>query len=76
MRTTVTLDDDVAAEVERLRREDGLGVSSAINQLLRSSLARPEAPAPYVHTAHPMGMRVDVADVGAVIDLLDQTDEQ
>lgn len=75
MRTTVSLDDDVAAEVERLRRQDGLGVSAAINQLARSGAARPKQRRPYVHRSHPMGMRVDVANIGEVLDLLDHLDE-
>lgn len=34
MRTTVVIDSDVAAEVERLRRE-GMGLSEALNLLAR-----------------------------------------
>ena len=32
MRTTVALDDDVVAAVERVRRERGLGLSEALNE--------------------------------------------
>lgn len=35
MRTTFTLDDDVVPEVERLRREEGIGISEAVNRLIR-----------------------------------------
>lgn len=35
MRTTFTLDDDVVSEVERLRREEGIGISEAVNRLIR-----------------------------------------
>src|SRR4051794_32418857 len=38
MRTTVTLADDVAAAVDRLRREEGLGLSEAVNKLARAGL--------------------------------------
>ena len=53
MRTTVTLADDVAAEVARIRRERGVGVSEAVNELARLGMAsRPPSPQ-YVHrTAH------------------------
>ncbi len=39
MRTTVTLDPDVAAAVSHLRTERGIGVSAAINDLVRRGLA-------------------------------------
>lgn len=39
MRTTVTLADDVATAVERVRRERGVGVSEAVNDLVRAGLA-------------------------------------
>jgi hypothetical protein len=71
MRTTFTLDDDVAAAVEALRREEGVGPSEAVNRLVRRALAlRPERPQ-YEHRSRPMHARVDVADIGAVLDLLD-----
>ena len=38
MRTTVLLDDDTAAALQKLRREQGKGVSEAINELIRRRL--------------------------------------
>jgi hypothetical protein len=38
MRTTVTLDDDVAASLARLQRERGLTFREAINSTLRAGL--------------------------------------
>ena len=35
MRTTVTLDEDVAAAIERVRRERSIGLSEAVNTLVR-----------------------------------------
>jgi len=72
MRTTFTLDDDVAAEVSRLRREAGIGPSEAVNRLIRAGLGRPAEPRRYVHRSSPLGLTVDVTDVGAVLDLLDE----
>lgn len=39
MRTTVTLDDDVAAAVQRIARERGLSFKAALNSLLRAGLS-------------------------------------
>ena len=73
MRTTFTLDDDVAAEVERLRREEGLGLSQAVNRLARRGMAQPRRASKYEHRAADVGLRVDVSDIGTVLDVLDET---
>lgn len=72
MRTTVTFDDDVAAELERLRREEGLGLSEAVNRLIREGMVAPRSPAPYTHATRDLGLKVDVTDIAAVLDLLDE----
>lgn len=72
MRTTVTLGDDVAAEVSRIRRETGLGLSDAVNELARRGMAARPARSPYTHRSARLGLRVDVSDVAAVLDLLDE----
>lgn len=72
MRTTLKLDDDVVAEVERLRREEGIGLSEAVNMLIRRSLARPRRRTEYEHRSAAVGLRVDVTDIGAVLDVLDE----
>ena len=71
MRTTVTLDDDVAAEVQRLRRVSGIGLSEAVNLLVRSGMARPSERTEYRQHATDMGQRIDVTDIGGVLELLD-----
>lgn len=40
MRTTLTLDPDIATELERRRRERGTGLKQEVNDLLRAGLAR------------------------------------
>lgn len=40
MRTTLTLDPDVAAELERRIEEEGATLKSVVNQVLRLGLAR------------------------------------
>lgn len=71
MRTTVTLDDDVAAAVERLRRERHLGLSKALNELVRAGLVAPEPRKPFVQRSFDMGVGIDVTDVAEALDLLD-----
>jgi len=39
VRTTLTLDDDVAAELERRRAQRGTGLRREVNDLLRAGLA-------------------------------------
>lgn len=72
VRTTVVIDSDVAAEVERLRRE-GLGISEALNLLARRGIAaQTGAPGtPYRHRTARIGLKVDVTNVADVLDLLD-----
>lgn len=72
MRTTLTLADDVAAEVERLRREEGLGLSAALNLLARRGMVASQEAAPYVHRTADLGLKVDVSNIGEVLDLLDE----
>jgi hypothetical protein len=72
MRTTVVIDSDVAAEIERLRRH-GLGVSEALNLLARRgmSAAATAKPAKYRHRTSKIGLKVDVTSIADVLDLLD-----
>jgi hypothetical protein len=72
MRTTVVIDSDVAAEVERLRRE-GLGVSEALNLLARRGMAvqAGASEARYRHRTARIGLKIDVSNVADVLDLLD-----
>jgi hypothetical protein len=71
MRTTITFEDDTAAAIERLRRERGTGVSAAVNELVRRAILRPEPVTPFVQDTSAGHARIDVTDVGAVLELLD-----
>lgn len=44
MRTTLTLDDDVAVRLERLREERDASFKSIVNEALRRGLERMEGP--------------------------------
>lgn len=68
----MTLTPDLEAEVARLRREEGLGTSAAIVALARRGLnARPAASGTFRQRTAALHARVDVSDIGAVLDLLD-----
>jgi hypothetical protein len=71
MRTTVSLDEDVSAAVQRLRRERGIGLSEALNRLARAGLtAKREAP-PFRQRAVELGLKVDVTNVAEALEVLD-----
>ena len=70
MRTTVTLDTDVLAAVERARREHGEGLSAVINRLIRRGLHSPEAAAAFVQRTESLGLSVDVSHVSEALELL------
>lgn len=74
MRTTVTLADDVAAEVERLRRERGLGMSAAVNELARAGMSGPRREELFRQRGVALGLRVDVSNVADVLDAMDDDD--
>lgn len=71
MRTTVTLADDVAAAVERLRRERSIGVSEAVNALARKGLVADKPRRKFRKRASDLGLRIDVTDVAEAIETLD-----
>jgi hypothetical protein len=71
MRTTVEFDADTARAVEKVRRDRGVGVSEAVNELIRRALVpRPAAPAFRQRTAQ-LGLRVDVSNVADALEALD-----
>ena len=74
MRTTINLDDDVASEVAKLRRERGLGVSEAVNELARAGLSARSAPYVYRQKTYDMGARVDLTNIAEVLELLDEAE--
>ena len=71
MRTTITLADDVAAAVERLRRERSAGLSEVVNELIRSGLVAGGRRPDFKQKTHDMGDGVDYANVADAIETLD-----
>jgi Arc/MetJ family transcription regulator len=74
VRTTINLDDDVASEVAKLRRERGLGLSEAVNELVRAGLRSPTTDYTYQHPTRKMSALVDLSNVADVLELLDEVD--
>jgi hypothetical protein len=73
VRTTVTLDDDVAKALEALRRDRGLGTSAALNELVRRGMAVSEGPPePFRQRTSSLGLpRVPLDDIGHALELLE-----
>jgi Arc/MetJ family transcription regulator len=71
MRTTVTFDDDVAAAVTQLRRERGIGVSEAVNELVRAGLRRREGARPFRQRSRQVGLKIDVTNVAEALEFLE-----
>ena len=77
MRTTLNLDDDVAAQLADLARREHRSLSRVANELMRMGLATaqtPSDPAPYVVPTFDSGRpRLDVSDVAQALELLDES---
>ncbi len=71
MRTTIDLDEDVAAAIARLRRERGVGLSQLVNDLVRKALATEEPRRPFRQRTAPLGLRIDVRNVGEALEILE-----
>jgi hypothetical protein len=72
MRTTLTLADDVAAAVERIRRERSIGLSEAVNELVRAGLVtHDKPPTPFRQTSHDLGRGVDFDNIADTLETLD-----
>ena len=76
MRTTLTLEDDVAAKLRDEMARTGTSMKDAVNKLLRRGFEAPreeQLAAPFTVEAAPMGVRdgYDIDDIGGLLDLLD-----
>jgi hypothetical protein len=71
MRTTIEFDDDTASAVDALRRERGIGVSEAVNELVRRGLvARPPTES-FRQRTQALGLRIDVSNVADALEVLE-----
>ncbi|KAB1644825.1 CopG family transcriptional regulator [Gulosibacter chungangensis] len=76
MRTTVRLDPAVAAAAEQLRRERGIGLGEAVNELARAGLNPRKEPVPFQQRTANVGLRVDVTNIADTLELLDEYDAE
>jgi len=72
MRTTVTLEDDVAAAVEQMRRDRSVGLSEVINELIRAGLRTKRPRQPFRQRAESICIRIDVTNVAEALELLEE----
>lgn len=71
MRTTVELDPDTSAAIESVRREAGVGVSEAVNMLIRRGLVPRAGRTPFVQDTARLGLRLDVSNVADALEILE-----
>lgn len=75
MRTTLTLDDDLARELRERAHRSGLSFKQVVNETLRAGLARRDAdrrPRPYRLKPAPMGELAAGVDPAKLLDLADR----
>lgn len=75
MRTTVTLDEDVAAKLQQVSRERGVSFKGALNDAVRAGLAAAAPPSRSfrVH-AQPLGIRPGI-DIDKALGLADEIED-
>lgn len=76
MRTTLTLDEDVAAKLHHEMTRTGAGMKEVVNTFLRRGLEAPRAEEiarPFAVQAQSMGLMpgVDLDDINGLLDFLD-----
>jgi metal-responsive CopG/Arc/MetJ family transcriptional regulator len=71
MRTTIVLEEDVAAAVDRVRKERAIGLSEAVNELVRAGLRTKRTPRPFRQRSTSLGLRVDVTNVAEALEELE-----
>ena len=79
MRTTVTIEDDLAAQVEAIRRREGLSFKAALNRLLRLGVrakSTPPKPRRFRTATRKLGLKpgIDPTRLNALIDDLETGD--
>jgi hypothetical protein len=76
VRTTLTLDDDVAAKLKSLARRSGRAFRDVVNDTLRRGLARPSAqqsPQPVKTNSRNLGLKpgLSLDNVGALLEQIE-----
>lgn len=79
MRTTLTLDDDVAVKLKAMCRKTGQSFKQAVNEAIRAGLAlsRERAPEPFKVQARPLGAKGFSYDkIGDLLDAAEGPDRR
>jgi Arc/MetJ family transcription regulator len=71
MRTTVNLDDDVVALIEQRRRGRTVGLSEAVNELIRESLRAVPPRRDFRQRSQAIGLSIDVSNVAEALEQLE-----
>ena len=71
VRTTIRLDDDVAAAADQLRRDKHISLSAAVNELARAGTRADAARKPFQQQTQDMGLMIDVSNIGDVLEVLE-----
>ncbi len=64
-------DDDTARAIEALRHERRLGMSEAVNEMIRRGLVAQPARSPFRQRTAPLGVSVDVSSVADALEVLE-----
>jgi hypothetical protein len=77
MRTTVTLAKDVAAAVQKLQRQEGVGVSEALNRIARAGIATKAPRRAFRQRSANMGpFAIDVSNVADALEVAEGADHR
>jgi metal-responsive CopG/Arc/MetJ family transcriptional regulator len=71
MRATVTFDQDVAAAIEKLRGQRSMGLSEAVNELIRAGLRTKASSRRFRQRSAVLGLRIDVTNVAEALEQLE-----
>lgn len=71
VRTTITLDTDVAAALDQLRRAEGRGMSEVVNDLVRAGLSAPASRRVFVQKTADLGPGIDITNVAEALEQLE-----
>lgn len=64
--------DDVAAAIERVRRQRAIGLSQAVNELIRAGLVtQDKPPTPFRQRSHDLGRGIDFDNIADTLETLD-----
>ncbi|MEL4357703.1 MULTISPECIES: CopG family transcriptional regulator [unclassified Luteococcus] len=74
MRTTVNLEAEAERLVADLRREKQLGLSEAVNELIRRGAASHRTDYVFPEMTFEMGAKIPLESTSALLELLDEVD--